>query len=171
MSHTIKIEVRPYQTVRFPGICVHCGQPAAQTMTLRKRIGRVTRQVDVPLCTNCQREMNRQSGEEERLDKLGWLTAGGTAVLALAVVLLLTPAGMTLSLRLLTGVLLAVVLAEFIRQLFRRAQRQAMLPVKKAILQSANLTNFSWRAATFEFTNETFAERFEEMNQLLLMGT
>ncbi|MCP4429321.1 MAG: hypothetical protein GY803_32970 [Chloroflexi bacterium] len=138
-------------------------------MALRKRIGRVTRQVDVPLCADCWRKINRESGEEERLGKMGWLAAGGTAVLALTVIFLLTPAEMSLSLRLLVGLALALVLAEFARQLFRRAQRKAMLPVKKAIRQSANLTNFSWRAAVFEFTNETFAERFKEINESLLM--
>ncbi len=171
MSHIIKIKKQPNQTVRFPGICVHCNKPAAPKMTLQKRIGRVTRQVNAPLCAICLQEINRQSGDEERLSKMGWLAAGGMAILSLAVVLFLTPAGIALSLRLLVGLLLAITLGEFIRQLFQRAQRKAMQPVKKAILQSARLTNFSWRAATFEFTDETFAERFKEINESLLMDT
>ena len=169
MSHPVRIKVRPNQTVKFPGICVQCSAPAANKMTLKKRIGRVTRIVDAPLCANCRRELNRRSGEEERLGKISWLAAGSVATLSLALVLTFTPSGMSLPLRLLVGLWLALVLAEFVRQLFLRAQRNAMLPIKKAILQSVSLTDFSWRAAAFEFANETFAERFKKLNESLLL--
>jgi hypothetical protein len=53
--------------------------------------------------------------------------------------------------------------------LAQRAQWKAALPEKQAVRGSAKVTNFSWRATTFEFTNETFAERFEAMNESVLM--
>ncbi len=169
MSHPVKIKVRPNQTIKFPGICSHCGEPGTHKMLLKKRIGRLTRLVEAPLCANCWRELNRQSGKGERLGKIGWLAAGSMAALSLVVVWTLMPSGMSLPLRLLVALALALVFAELVRQLFQRAQRRAMLPAQQAILQSASLTDFSWQATAFEFTNETFAERFKELNESLLM--
>ena len=169
MSHAIKIKVRPHKIIRFPGLCVHCGQPGAKTMTLKKRIGRVSRMVDVPLCGQCWSDFNQRSSEEGRLGKLGWVTAVILFTLSLAVVLLLTPAEISWLLRLVVALVLGLMLAQLAWQLFRRAQLNAELPAKKSIRQSADITHFSWRATTFEFTNETFAKRFEEMNKSLLM--
>lgn len=165
----IKIKVRPKQPVRFPGICVNCAQPAAEKMSLHKRLGRITRMIDVPLCSDCRRELNRQSGDEERLGKIGRLAAGAAFALAVALVLLLTPGEVTLFLRLLVALALGVVLGQLTLLLFQRAQQKAALPEKQAIRQSARIVEFSWRATTFEFVNQTFAERFEAMNESLLM--
>lgn len=165
----IKIKVRPKQTVRFPGICVRCAQPAAKTMPLRRRLGRITRTIDVPLCSECRRELNRQSGDEERLGKIGRLAAGGAFVMAAAFVLLLTPAGISLLLRLLVALAAGMMLGQLTLLLFQRARQKAALPEKQAIRRSARIVTFSWRATTFEFVNPTFAERFEEMNESLLM--
>ncbi|MCZ7674469.1 MAG: hypothetical protein M5U34_48760 [Chloroflexi bacterium] len=63
----IKIKVRARETMQFPGICVACAKPGASPLSLKKRRGRLTRIVDVPLCTDCAAEVRRQSGEEERL--------------------------------------------------------------------------------------------------------
>jgi hypothetical protein len=164
-----KIKVRPRQTVRFPGICVHCAQPAAERMRLRKRSGAVTRTIDVPLCQACRRELNRQSGDEERLGKIGRLVAGIVFIVAAALVWLLTPTQFALLLRLLVALALGTVLGQLTLLLFQRAQHKAALPEKQAIRQSARIVTFSWRATTFEFINQTFAERFEAMNDSLLM--
>jgi hypothetical protein len=169
MSHPIKIKVRPNQIVRFPGICVNCVQPAAERMPLRKRLGRITRTVEAPLCPDCRRELNRQSGDEERLGKIGRLAAGGIFVLAAAFVLLLTPAEIALLLRLLVALATGMMLGQLTLLLFQRAQQKAALPEKQAIRRSARIVTFSWRATTFEFVNATFAERFEAMNESLLM--
>jgi hypothetical protein len=165
----IKIKVRPKQTVRFPGICVRCARPAAEMMPLRKRLGRITRTIDVPLCRDCHHELNRQSGDEERLGKISRLAAGAVFVAAAGLVLLLSPAEIALSLRLLVALGLGVLLAQSTLLLFQRAQQRAALPEKQAIRQSAQIVTFSWRATTFEFINPTFAERFEAMNESLLM--
>jgi hypothetical protein len=65
--------------------------------------------------------------------------------------------------------LLALGLAGFVFWLFWRASTQAELPSKRAIRQSAEIANFSWRATTFEFDNEKFAEQFRAMNEARLM--
>ncbi|MFQ5399515.1 MAG: hypothetical protein ACE5E7_07945 [Anaerolineae bacterium] len=140
-------------------------------MGITRRIGRITRLIDVPLCAGCRRELNRLSGEEERLLLLGRLTAAVLAVLVLAIVLLLTPVAMSLTLRFLAAFTAALAAAVGILRLFRRARQRAALPTKQAIRRSARLASFSWRAATFEFENETFAERFMELNKPLLMET
>lgn len=165
----VKIKVRPRNTVRFPGICVHCAEPAAGWMEVRKRIGRITRLIEVPLCSRCAGELRRQSGEEERLQKLGRLACVVLFLLALALLLLLMPARLALLLRLLTALLTATVLATVVYLWFRRARFQAARPEKKAIRNSASISNFSWRATTFEFNNETFAKRFRDLNETLLM--
>lgn len=165
----LKIKVRPQQTVRFPGICVNCAQPAAEKLPLRKRLGRITRTIDVPLCRDCHRELNRQSGDEERLGQIGRLVAGVVLVLAAVLVLLLSPAEISLLLRLLVALALGVVLGQLTLLLFQRARQNAALPEKQAIRRSAQIVTFSWRATTFDFVNQTFAERFEAMNESLLM--
>ena len=171
MSHPIKIKVRPHKSISFPGICVNCAQPAAERMPLRKRSGRITRTIDVPLCSDCHRESNRQSADEERLGKIGRLAASGVFVVAAALVLLLAPAEIALLLRLLVALALGLVLGQLTLLLFQRAQQKAALPEKQAIRRSGRIVTFSWRATTFEFVNQTFAERFETLNESLLMET
>jgi hypothetical protein len=165
----VKIKVRPDQVVRFPGICVHCAEPANAQIRVKKRTGRVTRLVDVPLCGRCHQEAQRLSAEEERLQKLTWLVVGGAFFLALGAALLLLPAGLAWGLRLVVATAVGIATAAALFSYWRRAGRRAALPEKQAILSAAHITAFSWRATTFEFTNETFARRFAELNQSLLM--
>lgn len=169
MSSLVKIKVRPNQTLQFPSLCVHCAQPGAEKMMLRKRNGRITRLIDVPLCATCAQTLGRQSADEERIQKISWLVTGVVSLVALAVGLLLTPTALAFATRLLIalGITLLVALASL--RLFRRAHANAALPAKKSILAAARITTFSWRATTFEFTNETFTERFRRLNENLLM--
>ncbi|MBK7915537.1 MAG: hypothetical protein IPJ94_04640 [Chloroflexi bacterium] len=168
-NQTIKIKARPDEIIRFPGLCVHCAQPGATPLRLKKRHGRITRLVDVPLCPDCAQELTRKSGEEERLEKMGWAAAGITAVILLALGLLLTPAGLAVWLRLLVGLVAGLGGGTAVLLASRRLALQKALPAKLAILQSAQIETFSWRAVTFTFTNETFSERFRALNQPLLM--
>ena len=165
----VKIKVRPQEIVRFPGLCVHCGQPAPAAMTIRKRIGRVTRLIDVPLCRNCAQEVRRLSADEERLQKIGRLASAALFLLTLGAAVWLTPAGMSFLLRLLVGLSAAAGVTAVSLHFFHRAQANAARPEKKAIRQSAQIATFSWRAATFNFADETFTERFQEINEPLLM--
>lgn len=169
MTRRIKIKVRPQQTVSFPGICVHCSQPAPQTMTVRQRYGRITRLIDVPLCSRCAGELTRQSAEEERLQKMSWLLAGVLGLLGLAIALLVSPAALSFGLRLLIALLVAGGLAGTVLWGFRKPIANAALPEKQAIRQSVTIEAFSWRATTFAFENALFADRFRELNAPRLM--
>ena len=155
--------------MQFPNICVHCGQSAHNQMEIRKRIGRVKRFVAVPLCDTCQQEITRQSGDEERLTKISWLAMGLVFVLVLALSLLLLPAEMGVFLQWGASLMLAGTAVALIHLLFRKPIFNAAREEKKAILQSARITTFSWRATTFEFMNKTFAERFITLNESMLM--
>ncbi len=169
MMTQVKIKVRPKQTVKFPDVCVHCNQPASEMMLVRKRISRITRLIGVPVCLDCARQLARKSGEEERLQKLDWLVSGAVFLLVLAITLSLIPAGLAFWLRLLSAGLVGLAATAVSHTLFQRKIRSAYLQEKQAILASARIVNFSWRATTFTFENETFRERFIEINEPLLM--
>lgn len=169
MSHLVKVKVRPGGTVQFPGVCVHCLQPADQLMPIKKRSDRLTRLIDVPLCPDCHHEVHRQSGEEERLNRLGGVVSSLTAVIVFLAAILVLPGGFSFILRLAIAFALALIVALIILSYFRGKARAATLPEKRAILDSALMSDFSWRATTFEFTNEGFATRFENLNRSKLM--
>lgn len=153
----------------FPAVCVHCAQPAGERLRLQKRMGRVSRSIDVPLCTACAEEVHRLSFEEERWQKLSWVMAVLTWMISLTVFLLLLPAGLPFVARFMLAVLLAAGLAVVAFDLGRRVAAQHARPEKQAILNSARLTRFSWRATTFEFTNPVFSERFSTLNEARLL--
>lgn len=165
----VKIKVRPQEIVEFPGICVHCGQPAPHAMTIRKRLSRVTRLINVPVCADCAAQLRRRSMEEERLTQLKYLVGGAAFLVTLFAVFIILPPGLATAVRLLAGVAMGGVVTAVIFAIFRRQIRQVYLPQKKAVLQSARIENFSWRATTFAFENEEFAQRFVAINESLLM--
>lgn len=169
MTRRIKIKVRPEQTIPFPGICVHCSQPAPETMMLKQRYGRITRLINLPLCSRCAGELNRHSADEERLQKISWLVSGVLFLLGLAITLLLTPAALSFGLRLLIAMLVGGALVAAVLWGFRQPIANAALPEKQAIRQSVAIEDFSWRATTFTFENDLFADRFTELNEPRLM--
>jgi hypothetical protein len=169
MTRQIKIKVRPQQTIQFPSICVHCSQPATETMTVRQRIGRITRIIKLPLCQRCATELTRQSADEERLTKISWLVSGVLFLLGLTLTLLLTPTMLTFGLRLLIALLVGAGLVTAVLYGFRKPIANAALPEKQAIRQSVAIETFSWRATTFAFENDLFADRFTELNETRLM--
>jgi hypothetical protein len=138
-------------------------------MPIQKRIGRTTRIIDVPLCTSCAQAIARKSGEEERLQKIGMLVETAVFLITTAIILIVTPAGLSFILRLLIALLISGGLTFGVIIFFRRAIRNAALPEKKAILQAAQIETFSWRATTFSFANDAFTERFVDINESLLM--
>lgn len=165
MANQVRIKLRPDKTVRFPGICVHCSQPAVAFMPIQKRMGRLAQQIDVPFCANCASQLNRRSGAEERLQKIRQLTCGLVFLVMLVLTLILTPAGLSFGIRLLLAVAMAAMAAAAVYWLFRYPLANAALPEKKAVQQAAQITNFSWRTATFSFANDRFAERFQALNE------
>jgi len=163
--HVITLHVQPQDAVRFPGICVHCARPAPASMALAARRGQTVREIKVPLCAECAAALARESGDEERLRKIGRLLAGVAGLALLMLILLLTPARMALWARLLIGLPPALAAAALIFWLARPAIERAALPEKQAIRQAAQIANFDWETTTFIFANETFAERFQALNQ------
>lgn len=171
MGRIVKIKVRPGGRVRFPGFCVHCSQPAAEVMAINRRSGRRTRSIDVPLCANCFRELRLESGEEERLHRLGRVASVGVSMAVAVLALLLLNVLLPLLIALFIALALGLAAGLGTRHYFRRKRLEAARPEKKAILASSQMVEFSWRAATFEFENEDFSDRFMELNQEKLMET
>jgi hypothetical protein len=169
MGQTVKIKLRPGQAAQFPAICTHCGQAAVAGMLLRRRIGRTTRLLEVPVCAACNQELQQLSAEEERLQKVGRLATGTAVLLAALLLLILLPSGLGGVFRLLVAFLLALLPAAAVFTYFKRATQAAARPAKKAILESARMAHFSWRATTFEFANDSFARQFRQLNESLLM--
>jgi hypothetical protein len=165
----VKVKVRPGQSLRFPAICVNCSAPASHAMRLRRRVGRATRLIDVPLCAECWRQTVLLSAEEERLDRVGKL-ASAAAVVPAVLLFLLLGGILPLALSAALCLLLAGLSAAGVAALFRRRRAAAARPEKRLILDSAEMAAFSWRATTFAFRNPLFARRFAELNAPSLMN-
>lgn len=170
MSHKFKVKVQPGDEMHFPGICVHCAQPAGKSMTLRVKREDKVREIDVPLCDDCAAILRRNSGEEERMIKLGRLLLIVASLAGVILMLLLVPSSFSIWLRLGLSLMVGLVVAAIVRRLWRRVIFRAAAEQKREIRESATLETFSWRSATFEFANEAFAERFQELNEASLIG-
>ena len=171
MGQRVKVEVQPGETLRFPPRCVNCGNEAAGAMRLHKRRGRVTREIDAPLCADCRHELQRLSGEEERWRRMGWFFGALAFVLAVIVFLLFLPGWLAFMPRLLLAAILAGSVGMLVVVYFRRNSVKYARPEKHAVRNAAQLHDFSWRATTFEFENEAFAREFVELNSGRLLET
>jgi len=169
MGQIVKVKVRPGGTINFPSICAHCSQPATGQMALKLRSGRRTRYIDVPLCVDCHREVQKESGEEERLHRLGRVVTISSALIAAIIVFLILGGLLPLVVRLLISLSVGALAGSIVLAYYRRIRAEAALPEKKAILASSQMVEFSWRATTFEFENEAFFDKFVELNQPELM--
>lgn len=169
MGQLVKVKIRPGKALEFPAVCVHCSRAASERMLLRKRIGRLTRTIDVPLCQGCHREVKRLSGEEERWIGLGRVGSAAAGLMAALVVAILIARITPLWLNLLIAIAVGALAIAGAWSLFRRKAAEKALPEKKTILNSVQMADFSWRATTFEFENRDFAERFADLNRSRLM--
>lgn len=169
MNQAIKIKVRPGGALQFPALCVHCAERSSDTLMLRKRNGRITRMIEVPLCSECHREVGRQSAEEERLTKLGRLVPVMLWLLVFVILILVIPSNIPTLWQILASTVGALAAAIALYFWFDRKRQQAALPKKKAILSSAVMADFSWRTTTFEFINQEFKDQFIEINEARLM--
>jgi hypothetical protein len=164
----VKVKVRPGQSIRFPGVCANCLEPAGEQMRLRKRLGRLTREIDVPLCAACSEIVQRRSGEEERLERLGRVAAGAAGLVVALLLFLLIPGGLP-GLRLVIAVGGGAAAGLAVLGFFTRRREAAVLPAKQVVLNAARVADFSWRATTFDFRSADFARRFRELNEARLM--
>jgi hypothetical protein len=169
MSEQIKLQVQPGDTLRFPNVCVACGAAATDRLPLRKRRGRLTREIDLPLCSDCHRELQRLSGDEERWRRMGWAFAGVAMLFSFFLFFLFLFPQLPFTLRLLLALAPAAAIAGGVVAYFYRASREHARPEKKTILAAACLQDFSWRAATFTFGDPSFAAQVRSLNQESVM--
>lgn len=169
MSRKIKVKIKPGNKLSFPAECVHCSQPAVTNLEITRRKGRLTRLIQVPLCVDCAQEVARNSWAEERWLRLGRIITVAAAIVLFVASYFLLPSFLPVWLRLLFSAGLIVLVVVGLAGIFRQRREEAARPEKQAILNAAQMVDFSWRATTFEFKNEPFAERFQELNQSHLM--
>jgi hypothetical protein len=169
MNQQVVLRVRPGETVRFPTLCVACGQPARERLPLQYRRGQVTRRLDAPLCADCARQLARRSGQEERLLRLSWPAAIVVAVLAAAIAFIAFPLGITwLRLVLAAGVGLGA--GAFVRWAFIRRAARTELPEKRAVSEAAQIADFTWRDITLSIARADIADRVRALNVDVLAG-
>lgn len=170
MTTQVTLRATPPQTIRFPGVCAHCGHPAAARMTVQHRIERATRLIEVPLCAACAQLLASRSMAEERWQKIGWLATAVLSVLTAAAGMLLLPAALGLGARLLLGLGAGAAVGAALFSAAQAAGRRGMRPEKRAVRQAVQIAGFAGSQTTFTFVNQTFAERFVEMNQAHVQG-
>jgi hypothetical protein len=138
-------------------------------MPIRHRVGRRTRLLDVPVCPECLAALQQQSAAEERTIRLSWLLTGAAALLGMLLGWFLLPASLLVGLHLAAALGLGVALGTTVWTWSRRDLTAKARPEKQDVLASARIVHFSWRAATFEFANESYAEAFTALNKDRLM--
>lgn len=169
MTQRVKMKVRPGEALRLPAACVNCGQDASEQISIRSKDGQIVRSLDMPLCTDCHRELNRKSAEEVRLQRLEPVVTALAGLLILALFFLFVFDGLPILLRLFLALIPAILAAAGIIYIFRKMVYKAALPEKQNIRDSAQIATFTWRATTFEFTNDEFAQQFSQLNEQRLM--
>ncbi len=171
MALRVKLEMQPDELLFFPPQCLNCGREPQGAIRLRKRRGRVTREIEAPLCDDCQRELRRLSGDEERWLRLGRFFGALAFVLSAALFLLGLPSWLPLWPRVLAALLLAAGAGLLTLHYFRRESHSKARPQKLAVQNAARLEDFSWRATTFLFENEEYGRQFVELNRHRLLET
>lgn len=169
MDQQIVLRARPGETVRFPTLCVACGQPARERLTLQKRRGQVTRRVEAPLCADCARQLARRSGQEERLLRLSWPAAIVAAGVLAALVFIALPLEMWW-LRLVLAAVVGLGAGALVRSALVRRAARAELPEKRAVSEAAQIADFTWRDMTLSFARADIAGRVRELNADVLAG-
>jgi hypothetical protein len=167
--YQVKIKVCANQAVRFPGICTHCAHPAMELLPIKKRIGQITRVINVPLCHTCAHLLQRRSGAEEWYRRIGLFVTVGFSLFVVAIGLLVTPAQLAFVFRLCVALGIAMLGGTAILFIFHTLSHRAILPEKQAILNTAHIVTFTRRTTTFSFSNQAFHERFVSINNSLVI--
>lgn len=171
MALRVKVETQPGEPLRFPPQCVNCGAQAEASMRLRKRRGRVTREIAAPLCAECERELRRLSGDEERWLRMGWFFGALALLVGLIIFYLLLPTWLSIGWRLMIALLLGAGAGGVVVSVFRRNSQDKARAEKRQVMRAARLEDFSWRATTFAFEDEDFGQQFVALNRDRLLET
>jgi hypothetical protein len=123
----------------------------------------------MPLCPECLAALQQQSAAEERTIRLSWLLTGVAVVIGLLLGWFLVPASLLFGLHLAAALGLGMALGAAAWSWTRRDLTAKSRPEKLAVVASGRIVHFSWRATTFEFTNEAYAEAFQALNKDRLM--
>ena len=169
MASTVKVKVQPGQSVPFPGICVHSLETAVATLPIQSRRGRVTRTISVPIAASTWRKLNQETEAERRWGLTGRILAVVLGLAALFLAPYLIPTIVAFWLRVVIGIAVAILLAFISLRLCGLMSLRHADPEKIAILNAVKMDQFSWRATTFAFANEAYAEQFRELNEPYLM--
>ncbi|KPK07539.1 MAG: hypothetical protein AMJ56_13210 [Anaerolineae bacterium SG8_19] len=100
---------------------------------------------------------------------MGLIATVGIGIILFVTGVLVLPGMLPLWLRLIAAFIMAILAAAGVRILFAHKSLAMARPQKKAILKSVRMVSFSWRATTFEFENDTFAQWFKKINEPGLM--
>ena len=151
----------------FPGnACVHCLQPSTQQVEIvMLKEGYRVRQVSMPFCDGCIALREAKSPRQIQFERLSVTTS----------VLLASTIGVWTTTRIgdlgrwVWGVLLGVLVALIVFGLlymFVRAWAWGFRSVEtRAALNTVRIRDFDWETTTLEFANETYAERFAQVNR------
>lgn len=121
-------------------------------MALHKRRGQLTRRLEVPLCTDCARQLARHSGQEERLLRLRWPAVVVTVIVLAMLVFAMLPIN-PWWFRLAVGMALGLAAGTLVHRGISRRAETAELPERKAVRESARIVDFTWRDMTLAFAN------------------
>ncbi len=163
MDQQITVRVRPGEAVRFPGLCVACGRPAAERITLYKRRGQLTRRLEAPLCADCARQLARRSGQEERLLRLRWPAVVVTVIMVTALVFAALPIN-PWWFRLAVGLAVAPAAGALVHRALSRRAEAAELPERRAVREAARIVDFTWRDMTLAFANQRVLAEVAALN-------
>ena len=168
MSRIVKIQG---EHPIFPGnACVHCLQPSTrhvQIMMLKE--GYHVRQVAMPFCDDCIARREHRSRRQVQFERLSLVA---NVVLALTVGLwTYTQISHGDSIAggwewgVLLGVLVALILFGLTYMVARAWSWGFRSAETKAALNAVRIRDFDWETTTLEFANETYAERFAQVNR------
>jgi hypothetical protein len=169
MDQQLTLRVRPGETIRLPNRCLVCGRLPQEHLTLKKRHGQVSRKVEAPLCSDCARQLTRRSSEEERRLRA---VRVATVIIGLIILLILAMADWgPLWLRLAVAFIAAFTVAALAHHSGMRWVSKAKLPEKRAVLNAAQITDFSWRDMTLVFDNPAIFNEVRELNSEIVVDS
>ena len=151
----------------FPGnACVHCLQPSTQQVEIvGLKENYHARQVSVPFCDDCIALREFKSARQVQFERLSVVVS---VILALTLGLWTTTRISHLG-RWVWGALLGVLvglIAFGVMYMIARAWSWGFRSAEtRAVLNTVRIRDFDWETTTLEFANDTYAERFAQVNR------